>query len=95
MLQKGSQEYKRAGEIANKLQALANTDRYLNNSTFAMDFEELGKVLCAVKETTGFASQVAETIESKMNPYGKTVAYMSSKQAWIIACTIVENNIEF
>jgi hypothetical protein len=48
----------------------------------------------AVKKTEGFASQVAETVAKTIDYYGFKIASISSKQAWIIACAIVENNIE-
>jgi hypothetical protein len=95
MLQKGTQEYRRAGEIANELQRLSNKDRLNDNSLFEITSNQLGSVLLSVVKLDIFASQVAKTIESKMSPYSQKVAYMSSKQAWIIACAIVENNIAF
>ena len=41
-----------------------------------------------------FAAKVAETINKTINPYAAKVANVSSKQAWILACAAVENNIE-
>lgn len=31
---------------------------------------------------------------SKMNPFSFRVAFVSKKQAWVLACAIVENNLQ-
>lgn len=41
-----------------------------------------------------FAAQIAKTIDASIDIYGYKVANVSSKQAWILACAAVENNIE-
>ena len=95
MLAKGTPEYKAAGTTANKLSRYANIERWNNNSSFEITFNELGILLDKIMNAGGFAAQVATTIEKSMNPYGFKVANMSDKQAWILACAMVENNISF
>ncbi len=95
MITKGSDEYKRAGQIANELMALAATNRWNDNSVFGMNYDKMGRAILQVAQIDSFAGQVAQTVEKSMNPFGKQVAFCSSKQAWIIACAIVENNISF
>lgn len=93
MITKGTPEYRKAGDTANELISLAGRSRWSNNSTFEMCFNHLGCALQDVIKAGGFAAQVAETVEKSMNPYNRSVANMSSKQAWIIACSMVENGI--
>ena len=93
-IEKGTESYKRAQVIANKIMEVANTDRWHNNSYFEIAFEEMGGILIKVKELDHFAAKVANTLFDSMNPYNRKVAYMSKKQAWIMACAIVENNVD-
>ena len=94
MIAKGTEDYKRAAEIANEIARIAETSRE-NSSMFSLNFERVGRLLVGVQAAGGFAAKVAETIDNTMNPYGYNVARCSSKQAWIIACSVVENNITF
>lgn len=94
MITKGSNEYKKAQEIANKIQGWADTER-MHTTLFHDASIELGCLINAVKKTDTFAAKIAETIEKSMRPNGFILANISSKQAWIIACAVVENNIEF
>jgi hypothetical protein len=93
MITKGTTEYTAAQELANKIQRVASYERWNNNTLFNLYFDPFANFLTEIEKVEGFASQVAKTIEEKMNPYGNKVANVSSKQAWIIACTAVENNI--
>lgn len=93
MITKGTQEYKRAQELANNIQDLANTERWNNNSYFGIATQDLDSFLSKIRKTDTFAAKIAETIDKTMNPYGRKVANMSSKQAWILASTAVELNI--
>jgi len=95
VIEKGNKYYKQAQHIANKLAMYAETDRWNNNSFFDIAFEEVSRVIDQVKETNHFAAKIANTVTEKMNPYNKKVAFISSKQAWIMACAMVENNISF
>lgn len=94
-MEKGTENYKKAQEIANKLQSYAGTQRWNQRSFFDIAFEEVGIFLSKIEELGNFAAQVAETCDKSMNPYGAVVARVSSKQAWIIACAAVENGIDF
>ena len=90
---KGTENYKKAQSLANELVRIASYERWNSNTLFNLFFNPLGNFLDKIKELDCFAAQVASTIESKMNPYGFKVANISSKQAWILACASVENNI--
>lgn len=94
MIAKGTSEYKKAGEISNELLVMASRDRWNNNSSFEYCFNTLAFVLADVIKVGGFAADVATTVEKSMNPYNRSVANLSSKQAWVIACSIVENGIK-
>ena len=93
MLAKGTQEYKRAGEVARILSSYATTTRNYAQG-FELFFNKLGIILDKVMEAGGFAAEIAKTVEKSMNPYGANVARLSDKQAWVLACSVVENNIE-
>lgn len=93
MLTKGSQEYKRAQELANEIQTVASVKR-TEGQWFEHQFNKLGIFIQSIIDLNVFASNIATTIDKGMNPYGYQVANVSSKQAWILACAAVENNIE-
>lgn len=95
MLVKGSKEYKVAGKLAKEIANTANVDRKNNNSYFNIAFEKLGFFLYEVKKLNVFASQISETVEKTMDTYGRKVAFVSDKQAWVLACAAVENGIEW
>lgn len=92
---KGTADYKKAQEMANEITREAQTSKRYNSSYFDIAFGRVGQLIFKVEKLGTFASKIAETIESTMNPYGFQVARISDKQAWIIACAAVENNIEF
>lgn len=94
MLTKGSQEYKKAQELANEIMDLASTNRR-NNSYFDIAFNKLGLIIGKLQKTETFAAKIADTVDKTMNPYGFQVANVSSKQAWILASTAIELNINF
>lgn len=94
MITKGTAEYKKAQEIANTLQDMAKTERWNSNTLFNLYLDPFWKALNEVKKLGNFASQVAESVDKTYDPYGYKIASLSSKQAWIIACAIVENDIE-
>jgi len=83
--------YSKKQEIANYLVRLANYDRS-SNSLYDLATNHLYEVLLPVKKLGNFASKIVETIDKTACNY--QVAKISSKQAWIIACAAVENNIE-
>lgn len=93
MLTKGSQEYKKAQELSNEIQRVASVKR-TEGQWFEHQFNKIGCFLDSIKSLNVFASNIATTIDNAMNPYGYQVANISSKQAWILACAAVENNIE-
>lgn len=94
-MEKGTENYKKAQEIANKLQNYAGTQRWNQHSFFDIAYDKVGKFIAKLMDVEGFASKIAKTIDGTMNPYGAVVARISSKQAWILACAAVENGIEF
>lgn len=93
MITKGTEDYKKAQKLANQIQNYASTSR--TNSFFNIAFEGLGRFIENIKDLGIFASQIAETVDKSMDVYGYSVANVSSKQAWILACAAVENNVEF
>ena len=90
---KGTENYREAQKLANNLVRIASYERWNNNTLFELFYDRLGNFLDKIKELDCFAAQVASTIESKMNPYGFKIAYISPKQAWILACASIENNV--
>lgn len=93
MITKNSEEYKKAQELANQIERAAKQSHV--SSYFEMYFEQLSRFLYKIMSIDCFAAQVAKTIDSRMDSHSYYVASVSSKQAWILACAAVENNIEF
>ena len=96
MLTKGSKEYKMAQQIANKLQHYASVERVKQSGWFTDAFYNVEDFLNDIKKLNVFASEIAKTVANSMDMWGNSfkVARVSDKQAWILACTAVENNIE-
>lgn len=93
MLQKGSKDYKKAQKLANKIFDWANTYKGSSAYDYAeMDIEEV--LDAAIEKCQGFGVEVAKTVKKTMSVFTNIVARCSSKQAWIIACTLVEQGIE-
>ena len=95
MLTKGSNEYKKAQEIANELARAAKYNRATSNSLYDIYFEKVGHFVEAVKKAGGFAANIADTVDKSMTLSPYRLANISEKQAWIMACSAVENNISF
>ena len=94
-IEKGTEAYKNAQTIANKIQDYAGKQRWNNNSFFSIALDTLSQFLGQIMTLDCFAAQIAKTVDSTINPYGYQVARCSSKQAWILACAAVENGINF
>lgn len=92
---KGTPEYQKAQQIANSIQGWAEKTRRYDNSYFNLGIEVLAAFLNKIMALDCFAAQIAKTVEASINVYGDKVANVSSKQAWILACAAVQNNIEF
>ena len=88
-------DYTAKQEVARKIESYAKVERRNNNSFFEIAFNDFGRFLSKIESLECFAAQIAATVDKTMNPYGYKVASVSSKQAWILACAAVENNIEF
>jgi hypothetical protein len=93
MITKGTSEYQAAQKLANDLIAIASKERWNNNTSFKLYFDPLGSFLNQIEKLNIFASQIAKTVGDNMDPYGFKIANLSSKQAWILACAAIENNI--
>lgn len=87
-------DYKAKQELARKIEQYANTDKRMNNSFYSIAFEELGRFIYELSKLDCFAAKVAQSVDATMDKGGK-VARVSSKQAWILACAGIENNITF
>lgn len=90
-----TQDYKTKQLVARKIEEVAAIQRWNDNSSFNLYFNDFANLLNSVTKLGSFASKVAETIDKTMNPYGYKIASVSKKQAWIIACAVVENNIDY
>ncbi|GIM60068.1 hypothetical protein CAPN008_01180 [Capnocytophaga canis] len=94
MLVKGSKEYQVASKLAKKIIAYSQYQR--RDSYYKIAFEKLGRFVYELRKTSGFASQVAETIDKQIDEYrDRQLAFISDKQAWILACAAIENGIEW
>lgn len=85
--------YKEAQELSNRLQQIASYERWNNNNSYEMHFNPFYRFLSRIINLNVFASNVAKTIDEKCTYPSFKIANMSSKQAWILACAAIENNI--
>lgn len=97
MITKGTQDYKKAQKSANAIAYWASCSRS-NGQLIWNDSEiELSQTLDEIIEkVSGFAAEVAKTVKATTRQWtdkAYTVARCSDKQAWILACACVENNI--
>lgn len=86
-------DYQAKQEIARRIESYANTTRN-SGSYHELAFNCMDKFVSEIAKLDAFADKVASTIYKSMNPYNFKVAAISSKQAWILACAAVENNVE-
>lgn len=82
-----------AQQMAGQIERAAKQSHISNY--FELYFEALSRFLNKIMSLDCFAAQVAKTVDSKMDGRSYYVASISSKQAWILACAAVENDIEF
>lgn len=94
MITKGTEEYRKAQKMAWSLERAAKQSQ-INSAGYTMYLDELCKFLRKIMALDCFAAQVAKTVDSKMDGRSYYVASISSKQAWILACAAVENNVEY
>ena len=96
-----SERYKATQALANEIQGWADKDRnFIQGSSggvnlYSQSDESLGRYLGEVQKHGGFAANVAASVEKTLKygtGYGK-VAFMSSKQAWVLAKAGVEHAI--
>ena len=96
MITKGTAEYKKAQDMANWIAMQASCPNTMSNhTTYEAVVEKFGRFISKVAKLDGFAGEVAKTVEASTLRAKGVVAYMSSKQSWIIACACVENGIEY
>ena len=91
---KGTEAYAKAQKMANEIQGWAEKTRRNDNTYFNIGIEVMAAFLRKVMALDCFAAQIAKTVDASIDIYGYKVANVSSKQAWILACAAVENNIE-
>ena len=85
-------DYKLKQAVANQITYCASKSR-IDRNAYDYYTDLLSSLLDKVMKLDNFAAKVAETVDKTMcRKY--TVANCSSKQAWVIACAVVENNID-
>jgi hypothetical protein len=87
--------YQDVTRVVNIIKGCSSIQRENNEERFEKAFYYMGDFLDLVKKTKTFAAQIADTILDHMDPYHKQVAFISDKQAWVLARCAVENNIKF
>ena len=80
-------------QMARKIENASMVTRN-NHEVYDCKSNSLGHVLDAIAKLDCFVAKVAETVNKSMS-FGYQVAKVSDKQAWILACAAVENNIEW
>lgn len=85
-------DYQKKQLVANMIIRYASKSRCDHNA-YEYYTDLLSSLLDKVMKLDNFAAKVAETVDKSMCR-GYNVANVSSKQAWVIACAVVENNID-
>lgn len=97
MIAKGTADYKMAQQNARVISDMAACDRVHGQLLWGEAETELSQTLDEIIEKVdGFAAEVAKTVRSTVRQWtdrAYAVARCSDKQAWILACACVENNI--
>jgi hypothetical protein len=93
MIAKGTKEYQEAGKTAKELQTIANYERRNNNSLYNLYYNDFYYLMTKLQKLNIFASKIAKTIDEACQVNSFKIANLSSKQAWILACAMIENNI--
>ncbi len=88
MLQKGTENYKKAQRFADILESCGLSRNFYDNNDWFFD-----QVIRDVKSLNCFAAEIAKTISAGMEKY--KYPRVSSKQAWILACACVENGLDY
>lgn len=91
-IQQAVTDYQLKKRAARLIEGDATRTKY-NYDGFQMGYECLSNFLREIAKIDCFAAKVAETVYSKMSPFSFQVARISSKQAWVLACAAVENNL--
>lgn len=93
-MEKGSKEYKKAQELANELVRIASYDKWYDNTLYNTYYDIFYNFLNKIENLDVFASKVAKSVYEKNFKQTKRIAYISSKQAWVLACAAIDNGIE-
>lgn len=91
---KGTEAYAAAQKMANEITGWAEKTRAYDHSYFNLGIDVLHQFFSKIQALDCFAAQIAKTVDASIDIYGYKVARCSSKQAWILACAAIENNIE-
>jgi hypothetical protein len=88
--------YKTKQNIANMISDYASTDKSYGELRWDEHQDYIEQVVEKVINLGGFAAEVAKTVKSTIKSlgFGYYGAKCSSKQAWILACAVVDNNVE-
>lgn len=89
-LVKGTENYKKAQNLAGMIEQSAHETQI--NIRYSGTYAEWA-VSDVLKMSGIFAVEIAKTIKASYEKYHKY--YISSKQAWILACALVENGITY
>lgn len=85
-------DYQTKQLVANTIVRYASKSRCDHNA-YEYYTDLMSSLLDKVMKLDNFAAKVAETVDKSMCR-GYNVANVSSKQAWVIACAVVENDID-
>ncbi len=76
--------------VANALVKIAYTNKWNQNSIYQVYLEKLARLLFPIRDNGGVAGEVAATVIKSLDNAKGQLAYISSKQAYILATAAVE-----
>lgn len=99
MITKGTEDYKRAQELANDIKRVAGYNEWKDNSLFNLWNDSFDRFVREVANTDTFGANIAKTVYASMEANegrrDRSMANVSDKQAWILATTAIELGISF
>ena len=76
--------------IATSLVKMANTNKWNQNTIYQIYLEKLARLLFSIKDNGGLAGEIATTVISSLDRAKGNLAFISSKQAFVLATAAVQ-----
>ena len=76
--------------VANALVKMSYTNKWNQNSIYQLYLEKLARLLFTIRDNGGLAGEIATSVINTLDNAKGQLAYISSKQAFVLATAAVE-----